>query len=237
MVVPFSDFQKASQGAYIQFPTTRLHDIARALGMQGSFEMQTLPREWSEYLFRASSNVGGNHSFGPGAIGGAGGLANTGRYGGGAPMSPLGQGNANLHGMGAIRPQGDPKNRAKGWKAKHKDRYGGQANNPKVHKKIKELMAGLEDVPFEKIEDACRKSHYKLRQCEQYEEGICPAYAAGKCTFARCQARHLFGHETPSTWVDNYCETITPGLKRIRDGDDIQPRKRRRFYEKQGEGQ
>ena len=66
-------------------------------------------------------------------------------------------------------------------------------------------------------------------QCTGIEEGICPAYAAGLCNFEHCTARHLLGNETPRGWLGTYTSALRKGVKRIRDGEDIPQRKRRRF--------
>ena len=91
------------------------------------------------------------------------------------------------------------------------------------------MMEGLDlNTPWSKIEDSVDKSHYHLKACDGINEGVCPRYAMGKCDFAKCTARHLYGRETPKKWTANFCKTIEPGLNRIKNGEEIQPRKRGR---------
>ena len=100
MVVPYSDLQRARQGDFVQFPTTRLHDVARALGMQGAFEMQTLPRECNEYLLRASAGGGICPMPAMGAVGGSMGWSNAVGSMGCAPTTPGNQGGGHQQGTG-----------------------------------------------------------------------------------------------------------------------------------------
>ncbi len=46
MLVWFKDLKKVREGDAIQFPTTRLENVARELSMQGLFAMMTLPIKW-----------------------------------------------------------------------------------------------------------------------------------------------------------------------------------------------
>ena len=108
----------------------------------------------------------------------------------------------------------------------HADRYGINGVNPNVQKDIKELLTGMGELNFGKVLDASNTNWFKLKEYKQYSEGICPAFATGKCRFERCQARHLLGHETPQGWAKLLCKTIEPGCIRIRSGEEIPPRKK-----------
>ena len=83
------------------------------------------------------------------------------------------------------------------FRKKNPGHYGGNARNTRVHADIKKIIEGVKELTFDKIKDACNKSWFAMKQCNNLEEGICPAFATGLCTFSRCQARHLFGAETP----------------------------------------
>ena len=94
---------------------------------------------------------------------------------------------------------------------------------------IKTVLTGMGDVNFYKVLGANNKSWYQLKKCDTHSQGICPAFAMGKCKMERCQALHLLGQETPKGWAQWLCGQIEPGCTRIKSGEDIQPRNRRRW--------
>lgn len=71
--------------------------------------------------------------------------------------------------------------------------------------------------------DANNKNWYQLRRNIQYSQGICPAFATGKCIFQSCQAARLLRKETLQAWAKWLCKEIEPGCIRIKNGEDIQP--------------
>ena len=85
MTVPYADLERAKEDDILQFPTTRLHDIARTLSMQGSFEMGTFPAEWDQDVNAlegggrviGSMGYGGGRSYGGGGGRGGGGGGGT----------------------------------------------------------------------------------------------------------------------------------------------------------------
>ena len=124
--------------------------------------------------------------------------------------------------------QGQAGERKKAWREAHRSRYGKTAKNPKVHPDVQEAIVRIKGPTFDKICDACNSSHYKMKQCHGIEEGVCPAYAAGMCNYEQCVARHLMANEMPRGWLGTYTSALRKGMKRIRDGEEIPQRRRRR---------
>ena len=221
-VMPYDDLVTANELTILQFPTTRLHQVASMLSMQSNYSMATFPREWQMHADRRASvnQFPATVSFGGGSS--LSGTSATSLSSGVSTITGNTGRSNNIPGD-----KGDTQNdAAKVFRETHTDRYGANAVNPSIQNDIKEVLTGMGDVNFAKVLDASNTSWFKLKESKQYNEGICPAFAMGKCRFNRCQARHLLGQETPHGWAKLLCTTIEPGCIRIKSGEDIPPRKK-----------
>ena len=236
-VMPYDDLVTATELTILQFPTTRLHRVAEMLAMQSDYSMTTFPRQWKLYAERRA-----NHSFLPATVG-----SDEASSVSGATIGTLMSAISNLtestkntgntqRGNNKTTP-GTNKNQyqqqgedvTKEFRDKHPERYGRDATNPDVQQDIKTVLTGMGDVNFYNVLRANQKSWYQLKKSNKHSQGICPAYATGKCKMERCQALHLLGQETPTQWAQWLCGQIEPGCTRIKSGEDIQPRNRRRW--------
>ena len=111
-------------------------------------------------------------------------------------------------------------------RAKHPDRYGRNAVNQDIQQDIKEMLAGLGDVPFTKILDANNKYFSHLKGKTTHSQGVCPACATGKCGFEKCRSAHLVRQETPQQHGKWLVKELQPGCTRIKNGEHIEPRKK-----------
>jgi hypothetical protein len=214
----------------LQFPTSRLHDIAKALAIQSDFKVATFPREWDEYVQRgASSSYPATVSFGGGSSASGNSHRSTGS--GMSGLTSRSNGSNSQIARNEEQPGAHDKNNGyekpdRKWRDEHSDRYKVPACNPDIPQKIKGMITGLGQWEFSLLEDACEMGHYKMKMCENIKEGVCPAFATGKCTYEHCTARHLYGCEMPRQWVDKFCQMIEPGCKKIKNGEEIRPRKK-----------
>ena len=126
----------------------------------------------------------------------------------------------------ADRGKESPIDNNKQHREKHPDRYSRNAVNQDVQQDIKEMLTGLGDVSFTKILDANNKYFSHLKGKSTYSQGICPAFATGKCSFAKCRSAHLLGQKTPQHHGKWFVKQLEPGCTRIKSGEDIQPRKK-----------
>ena len=117
----------------------------------------------------------------------------------------------------------------KEFREKHPERYGRDAINLDVQQDIKTVLTGMGEVNFYRVLGTNNKSWYQLKKSNKHSQGICPAFATGKCKMERCQALHLLGQETPNQWAQWLCGQIEPGCTRIKSGEDIQPRNKGRW--------
>ena len=119
-----------------------------------------------------------------------------------------------------------PTDSNKQHREKHPDRYSNNVVNPDVQQDIKEMLTGMGDASFTKILDANNKYYGQLKGKSNFSQGICPAFAAGRCSFNKCRSARLVGQETPQQWAKWLAKQMEPGCTKIKSGEDIQPRKK-----------
>ncbi len=205
----------------------------------------TLPHTWREAAERAK-----NWDFRPEGVGGTRGAT-------GQPRSGIASGgNQQQHdyrGQGSGGGWGAPRGGAAGYggsgggnnqrtfRVTHEDRYGkgvgARASNTDIHPAIRKLLQPLADqegvVPLKAVLIKARTNFTKLKVSTDYEEGICPYFATGRCTNHTCTAAHLFGRETPNGWATNFCRICGDDARKvIEEKNNNTPNKRQRGYDK-----
>ena len=224
--MPFQDLVTAGCNDIIQFPTTNLHRFAERVGDGAGVSLMSFPREWQSHIDRLERGSYGTYN--RTGMGGGYVVGVQPRITDNTKTKDPDHDKSRDKGKG-----GDNSNREQSFKQLHSTRYQFPAVNSEVDPTIKETLEGLKEFTFADIEAACEKSHYHYKQWDAFKEGICPAFATGKCIFPRCTARHLLGKETPKHWVKTFCTKIKPGIQRIKKGEDI-PRLERRKRKRGG---
>ena len=80
---------------------------------------------------------------------------------------------------------------------------------------IKTVMAPLEGSRYflRDVLRAANTGYMKLSRWRGWDDGICPAYSSGKCTYNNCKAAHLYKEELPTGYTSNFCTVVDPGVK------------------------
>jgi len=110
-----------------------------------------------------------------------------------------------------------------------------------VHKDIEALVGPLRyeggKLQFTKIMELAEVTQADLSAVKGISEGVCPNYSAGYCARAKCNMRHLLGHETPKGYPKWFCSKIEKGVKQLASERGERPYKKRKKEEDHGSDQ